>query len=377
MAIPTKKESLVHNYPWWCARFWHGMLLPDWLRLVARNRFRIHPLRIGLACTVTTMTAANSLLAIAQNLIYGRRVARTEIRQPPVFIIGHWRSGTTYLHDLLSEDDRFTTPTTFQCFMPNHFLLSEWFFSRFFWFTLPTRRPMDNIVAGFDRPQEDEFALCNLGVPSPYFRTAFPNEPLPFVEYLDMEGLSEEQLARWKDALMHFARLVTFRKGKRLVFKSPPHTGRVKVLSELFPGAKFIHLVRNPYELYLSTLRVWQALDSVQALQLSTGIGLKEQVLSWFERMYRGFERQRQSLDPGDICDVRYEELVRDPIGQLETVYTKLSLGDFERVRPKLEAYARSKKDYKANKHAIDESTRAVVAERWGDFIEKYGYADV
>ena len=36
---------------------------------------------------------------------------------------------------------------------------------------------MDNMAAGWDHPQEDEFALCNMGVPSPYLTIIFPNRP--------------------------------------------------------------------------------------------------------------------------------------------------------------------------------------------------------
>ena len=41
----------------------------------------------------------------------------------PVFVIGHWRAGTTLLHELLVRDPRHTYPNTYDCFGPNHFLL--------------------------------------------------------------------------------------------------------------------------------------------------------------------------------------------------------------------------------------------------------------
>ena len=58
------------------------------------------------------------------------------------------------------------------------------------------------------------------------------------------------------------------------------------------------------------------------------------------------FPRSPQEIDPGQICDVHYEDLVRDPVGQLRAVYEKLDLGDFEQVRPKIQQYAHSKRDY-------------------------------
>ena len=100
-------------------------------------------------------------------MLLGRRIAQQPIKDAPIFIIGHWRSGTTLLHELMSLDERFTFPTTYECFVPNHFLISAWFDA---WLKclLPKQRPMDNMALGWDRPQEDEFALCNM-VPQSLF----------------------------------------------------------------------------------------------------------------------------------------------------------------------------------------------------------------
>src|SRR5687768_6319878 len=104
---------------------------------------------------------------------------------------------------------------------------------------------MDNMAVGWDRPQEDEFALCALGVPSPYWVLGFfDRRQCP--EYLDFGGLPPGALARWKEAFVHVVKLMTFRHGKRLILKSPTHTARVGVLSEMFPRARFIHIVRDP-----------------------------------------------------------------------------------------------------------------------------------
>ena len=89
-------------------------------------------------------------------------------------MIGHWRSGTTLLHELLVRDPRHTYPDTYACFAPNHFLVSGWWMKPCLKVLLPSQRPIDNMPAGWDHPQEDEFALCNMGVPSPYLTIIFP-----------------------------------------------------------------------------------------------------------------------------------------------------------------------------------------------------------
>src|SRR5260370_121735 len=161
----------------WAPRFWEGCNFGAWMRLLARNGFAVQWRYAYIAVIVTVVSIFHTVLRWVQLALYGRRIKRTQIRAAPIFIIGHWRTGTTLLHELLILDERHNYPNTYQCLAPHHFLLTEKLFTRLFRFLLPSRRPMDNMAAGWDRPQEDEFALCMLGAPSPYLTIAFPNHP--------------------------------------------------------------------------------------------------------------------------------------------------------------------------------------------------------
>jgi omega-hydroxy-beta-dihydromenaquinone-9 sulfotransferase len=234
---------------------------------------------------------------------------------------------------------------------------------------------MDNMAAGWDRPQEDEFALLTLGAPTPYLRMAFPNDPPPHVEFLDMQGCKPDDLARFERAMVHFVKLLTYATKKRVLLKSPPHTGRVEVLARLFPGAKFIHIVRHPFALFPSTMRLWQSLDEVQGLQMPRGRGLEDYVFDCLTRMYRGLEDQRERLDPAAIYDVRYEDLVADPVAEIGKMYKRLELGDYSVVRGRIVEMVEAQKDYKTNKHKMDDALKARIRERWEGYFERYGYA--
>ena len=126
-----------------------------------------------MALILTFCSVMNSLLRAIQWLFLGRKIDQARIEHDPIFILGHWRSGTTLLHELLALDPRHTFPDTYAAYCPNHFLVSAWLFRPLLGFLLPARRPMDNMEAGWDRPQEDEFALCNMGVRSPYLTITF------------------------------------------------------------------------------------------------------------------------------------------------------------------------------------------------------------
>jgi hypothetical protein len=96
-----------------------------WVRLLGRNRFAISFSRAPMALVVTVVAAGNTVLRWVQALWYGRRVRAVAVPDDPIFIIGHWRTGTTMLHELMALDARHRCPTTYESLSPNHFLLSE------------------------------------------------------------------------------------------------------------------------------------------------------------------------------------------------------------------------------------------------------------
>src|SRR5205823_6071112 len=176
-------------------------------------------------------------------VVYRSALANVQVPDDPLFIIGHWRTGTTLLHELLALDPRLRAPTNYECLVPNHFLLTERWLKGWTSFTLPRTRPPDQMQVTWDSPQEDEFALCNLGVPSPYARIAFPNEGPQNAAYLELDSLSQQECRRWERTLLSFFKELTCARPGRLVLKSPTHTFRLPTLVRMFPRAKWINIV--------------------------------------------------------------------------------------------------------------------------------------
>jgi len=364
-----------HNYPFYAPRFWHGMLPKTWFKLIANSGFRIHPTRFPLAFGVTATTPFNAVLAAMHKIIFAKKLESAEMQGPPVFIVGHWRSGTTLLHELMVKDERLSSPSTYQCFSPHHFLLSEWFFRKFGGWLLPGKRPIDNMATGWDRPQEDEFALLNLGLPSPYRRMAFPNDEPVDVNYLDFDGGDEESIQEWLTALRRFLLAVSLSTQRPLIIKSPTHTGRVGWLAKEFPDAKFIHISRDPRSIFPSTCRLWRGLDEVQALQRPKNKGIEDYVVDCLRRMYDAFHEQRKTIDASRIVDIRYEDLTAAPVETLQSIYSQLRLGDFDSVKPMIESWVENEhRTYKTNQHKLPAEHESLIREAWADYFATYHY---
>ncbi len=375
-ATPTPAQGVVkHPLTWYMPRFWHGMRLSTWLRELARNRVAVSPSRWPMSCSITGFATMNSVLAGLERVVYGRRIDAVSLDKPPLFILGHWRSGTTFLHELLIRDPAHTYATTYQCFAPHHFVLSERWVTPWAGFFVPARRPMDNIAAGWDRPMEDEFALQNLGVPTPYLSVMFPNRGPVYPEYLTLRDLTPAQRERWQRELVQFCKRLSLDDGRRIVLKSPGHTARLRTLLEMFPGAKFVHLSRNPDALYSSTVSLWRSLNESQGLQASADESwIGPFVIDSLKRMYKAYWEDREVLDDSRLVELRYEDLAADPKGEVQRLYERLDLGDFARMEPELNKHLGAVKNYRTNRHEKDDAGRELVRREWAEYFERFGY---
>ncbi len=356
---------------------WYGMRLGPWLRLLAAARFRISLNRLPNVVGVTLFAIITSLVYLASEAVFRRKAEKIKV-VAPVFVLGHWRSGTTFLHNLLTRDPATAYPTTFECSLPNGFLIFErpagWIFSLF----LPSKRPTDEVPVGADMPFEDEFALPKIGVGSPYERFAVPDNEAIGSRYLDLADLTEQERTRWQEGFLWLVRrLQLAHRGKRLVLKSPPHTARVATLLKLFPDARFVHISRNPFDIYPSNWRLVKFANSRFGLKnpANDEVALPEQILSTLPRMYAAYERDLHLIPPGRLIEMRYEDLAEKPEEAVATIYGGLGLGDFEEIRPIVRGYLAGLGAHRAKEHRLSETERAAIVQRWEFYFRRFGYA--
>ena len=340
-----------------------GVTLGDWVRLLRREGFRVSPRWWPRALWISALSLGNSVAASAARRRFGAAVASARVERP-VFILGHYRSGTTYLHELLALDRRFASPDRFQTFNPRAFLATEsWLKPLVEPFMLPRR------------VQEDEVGLMVLTGLSPYMDWCFPRSRVGYERYLTLREAEPAEVAAWSGALAFFLRSLTVRHGRPILLKSPPHTGRVRAILDVFPDARFVHIRRDPYAVFASTLGLLRALPPVFRLQAGPKAADVEAVLRVYAGMYDAYFADRDLVPPGQLVEIAYEDLERDPVGQVRAVYEGLGLGDFAPALPGLEAYLASIAGYRKNKNpALDEATRARVGAAWSRCFEAWGY---
>lgn len=356
-------------------RPWHGMTVRPWLCLLVRNRFAVSPGRWPMALAVTTLAPLNATAAALQRRRHGRVIAGAIIDPPPVFIVGHWRTGTTMLHELLALDPQFRCPTTYECMAPAHFMVTGRLVTSFLGRLLPPHRPLDDMRLRWDLPQEDEFALTNLGLPGPYDAFAFPRRAAAWEECLDPRDFAPAERERWQEALLAFAGALLASHPGRLALKSPPHTARIGLLAETFPGAAFVHTVRHPFQMVPSFLAAWPRMAEAVGLQSRCREDLDHTLLDLGAALYRRFDADCAGLAPGRLVDVRYEDLARDPAAALGSIYDRLGLPHADRIPGAVEAYRAQVGAYRPAAHDPSPELRRAIAQRWSGYATRYGYS--
>jgi len=354
-----------------------GIAAEDWWRLLRTHRKAVHPGYHHRAAFVTAASLMNTLFRRREEQHYESDVANVRIRQPPVFILGHWRSGTTHLHNLLSQDDeQFTYPNLYQTIHAHTFLSTEEFVTRRFAALAPRRRPQDNMALGFHTPQEDEFALAVTSLCSPYLGMfSFPRHEAHYARYLTFQGVPAVEIERWKTAFVWFLKKLTLKQDRALLLKSPPHTARIRLLLDLFPDARFVHIHRDPYTVFQSTRHLFDTLARHFYMQHPEVERIDDQIIGRYRLLYDAFFEEKSRIPSGHLLELSFEELERDPIGQVRTVYERLGLDGFERLEPKLRRYMDSVSDYRKNRFPeLSPTTRSTIAKAWQRSFHQWRY---
>lgn len=317
-----------------------------------------------------------SILQPLENRKYQRMLANKAIEHDPVFILGHWRSGTTFVHNVLANDSHFGYNTTYQTVFPNLMLFGQKFFKKQVSGLMPERRPTDNMELKVDLPQEEEFALANM-VPSTFYNFwFFPKNTLEYSEkYLLMNNISDSELREFKDAFEKLIKVSLWNtNGTQFLSKNPPHTGRIPQLLQMFPNAKFIYLMRNPYTVFESTRSFFT--NTIQPLKLQniSNEEIEQNILKVYKDLYFKYEKDKHLIPEGNLIEVKFEDFEADSLGMTKEIYRTLNIPGFDEAQAAIEAYLGKKKGYKKNQYSYEPRTIQLVENHWKFALDQWGY---
>ena len=325
---------------------------------------------------VTGMSVINSVLAAVERVWLGRRLREATIARPPVFILGHWRSGTTLLQEFLALDEQFVTPNLFQCSFPEHFRLSQRWLAPLTAWMQPQTRPMDAMVNGWNAPAEEEIALSLLTLSSPYLVSLFPSQPEKCQRFENLsKGLTADELTQWKRAYREFLSKLMLNSDRTPLLKSPANTARIPLLLEMFPDAKFIHIVRDPRAVFSSTRHLHQVLTRQNSFTSAEPVDLDERILSAYQSMYQSYHLYRVRIPADRRVELRFEDLEQDPEGELRKIYEHLKLPGWDSFSKNLAGPLARHRTFQKNRYHLSDDDRRRVIERWEPAFVRYGYS--
>ena len=307
-----------------------------------------------------------------------KRFEAVEIKNDPVFIIGHWRSGTTHLHNILCQDPQMAYTSTYQSVFPDTLFnkAGRFLFEGFARLLIPGTRKGDNVTLGMELPQEEEFAL---GAKTPlcfYYFWMFPKKIKQFYQKcIRFEHADKGLLESWEqDYQLLIKKALKNTGGERFLSKNPPNTGRVEQLLKLFPKARFIHIYRNPIEVYLSTHNFFHKMLPHLQLQKIDDSDLDHHIFELYKTMMQDYSAQKALIPKGHLIEISFDELETDPLSCIQKVYQTISLPGYEEAKGPIIKYIKKMKSYKKNRHVMTAGLMAKINDEWGFAMEQWRY---
>lgn len=288
----------------------------------------------------------------------------------PLFILGMPRSGSTFLHELLTADPENRAPRVWEVLFP-------------------VGAPGEE--AGHRDGRVRQAAACLWwfrrlapGADSVYpMRAETPQECVAIQSYTfhSQEFLSTCRLPSY-EAFLNQADLVpayAWEKrflqhlqwgcpARRWVLKSPDHVYGLAALFRVFPDARILHTHRNPFEVLRSSAQLTRVLQSLYSRP-----GNEAQVLAREIRVLaEGTERllRFRDLHPelaDRFVDVKYGELVASPVATVARIYRQLGLSLSEEASERMRTLA-------AQRHRYHHPRRPAANQaRWTDLAAEVG----
>lgn len=312
---------------------------------------------------------------LTEILLFQKKINNHTITHSPIFILGHFRSGTTYLQCLFSCDSRFGYMTIFQHLAPELTLLYEKTLKKIFQAIsnlFKAQNHFHRVPLDWSFPGEEDIGLMNLLCEySPTWGFMFPKKfKEHFIQCTDLRDSTVRE--KWKQHYIYLLKKISLQNNQKpLVLKSPPNTARINILKELFPDARFVYISRNPYEVFFSTQRLWDVIDNY-LLGSKKGVDKNELIYTSFETLMYAYMEQKSSLSSTQLIEIDYDQLISNPVSTMNKIYSQLQLNEFEYCKTAIEKFVKTQKSYVRLNHKLPEDLLQKIKTKWEPYIGEY-----
>ena len=351
-----------------------GITLKHLFRLLCRNKISCHPKYLFRLFFIFQSAFWSSLFSIIEKKRFGNQIKAIDNIPGPIFIIGHWRTGTTFLHKLMSLDPNFSAPTLFQVAIPDGCLSSYKFYKPLMQLMVSEHRPMDMVKLGMDEPQEDEYAIFRMTDYSPLERLVFPESGEYFLMNCDSFVPQDQRRPAWDETLKYFFSKLYFSSGKTIVSKNPFNSMRIKELKKIFPDARFIHIYRHPYKVIPSTIHMFDIVQQQNCLNKNIARPSMSEVIKVFGHFMTVIRNDLSSLPADKYYEIRFEEFESDPIQSLKTLYRSMGFEFSDEFGKNVTGYLSEIADYKKNKFNLSEDEKNLISTSLENHMKYYNY---
>lgn len=319
-------------------------------------------------------------LGVIEYLFHGSQIANTKIDKPPVFILGHNRSGTTYLHKLLINDPQFGYFQNTDMLFPSVKTPFNGFLKKCIGSLLKLLKAKsfayNNTDLILEDPQEEDMCMTAMfQSASAYWGFVFPKQALlNFRKYVYFDHDSDKR--EWINQYQYFIRKITLKnKGKRLLLKNPANTARVATLIKMYPDAKFLFIHRNPKRVFYSTKRIWYHAMNELGMQKIDDQAIEENIIEHYKTMHTLYENYKALIPEKHLCEISYLELEKCPLETLKRVYDQLKLGDFESVKTCFSKQLSKEVAYRKFSYQYNEKTNTMIKNKLKKYFLMWNYS--
>lgn len=304
-------------------------------------------------------------------IIFNNKINNHEIKEDPIFIIGHWRSGTSHLQNLLRLDKRTTSIGIFSSIFSGSFILTSSIIK-------PIAQKMCDILdveysiqrtpLDLDYPGELDTGLCFL--PNEHSYTWGHMFPINFKKYMDKCVFNDDStlMSKWLDDYDYLIKKVSFfSRGKRVIVKSPGDTGRIKFLQQRYPRAKFVYIHREPLAVYHSSVFLWNKIRDKFCLQSLTDEQIHKNIVHTYPKLISRYIEQRDQIKKENLVEITFKQLIEEPLKTIDKIYLALYLGDIPVEELKLKI--NKNKSYITSEYITPRNLELELNSTWGDLI--------